>query len=80
MREELLGMFSTLRTARDKIQLSTHSNEDNRDGSDHGDKVKVPITSIHANSASTARHAIFNYFVGGWWRAVAFTLYSSKLQ
>ena len=63
MREERADMFRTLRITRDKIQLSTHCNGDNFDGSDHGDEDKVPINFIHANYASAARRAIFNYFV-----------------
>ena len=64
MREEQADMFGTLGITRDRIQFSTHCNVDNLDGSEHGDEIKVPITSIHANSASAARRAIFNYFVG----------------
>ena len=45
MREERADMFKTLRITRDKIQLSTHCNGDNLDGSDHGDEDKSQSTS-----------------------------------
>ena len=64
MREERADMFRILRITRDYIQLSTHCNGDNLDGSDHGDEDKVPINSIHTNYASAARCAILNYLVG----------------